>query len=94
MGEHIRATKAASAIINHFNEQKLIILGVNDSSSVSDPCLLSTRICRLLSATWKASDGTITPSEASQKHLCERVRQGYPNSKALESLQEVELMGF
>ena len=53
-----------------------------------------SRISRLLSTTWKTDDGTITPSEVSQKHLCEKVGQSYPCTKALELFREVESMGF
>ena len=64
----LKAVKAASAII----KQKLIMIGV-DTDASTQPCLLSSKMCRLLSATWKTTDGTINPSEVSQKHLSERV---------------------
>ena len=86
----LKATKAASAITDHLNKQKFIMLGVDETST----SLLSSRMCRLLSATWKTSDGIITPSEVSQKHLCERVGQAYPTYKALELLREAESLGY
>ena len=89
----LKATKASSAIIHHLNLQKIIMLGINEVSPCLT-CILSSRMCRFLSASWKTADGTITPSEVSQKHLCERVGQGYPSSKALELLREAESMGF
>ena len=39
---------------------------------------MSSRMCRFLSASGKTDDGTITPSEVSQQHLCETVGQTYP----------------
>ena len=51
---------------------------------------LSPRISRL-SATWKAN-GSITPSEVSQKHLWGWL--SYPSTKAVELLKEAEWMGF
>ena len=91
----IKATKSASAIIDHFNKQKFILLGVDEiDSGDSSGAALFYRMSRLLSITWKAGDGTITPSEVSQKHLCERVGQSYPCSKALETLREAESMGY
>ena len=89
----LKAIKAASAIIHHFIKQKFIMLGV-DADTSTQPCLLSSKMCRLLSATWKTADGTINPSEVSQKHLCERVGHGYPSHKALEMLREAESLGF
>lgn len=73
------------------------MLGVDETDPDADSSqtgALSNRMCQLLSITWKADDGTITPSEVSQKHLCERVGQSYPCSKAMETLREAESMGF
>ena len=82
----LKAVKAASAIINHFIKQKHIMIGV-DADASTQPCFLSSKMCRLLSATWKTTDGTI-------KHLSERVGQSYPVNKALEMLREAESLGF
>ena len=89
----IKAVQAASAIIHHFNHQKFIMLGLSDGESLLQDTL-SSRVSRLLCVSWKTSDGTITPSEISQKHLCEKVGQSYPCAKAVELLKEAELMGF
>ena len=69
----VKAMKSASMIIDHFNKQKFIMLGLDeiDSDADSSDVPLSIRMCRLLSITWRADDGTITPSEVSQKHLCD-----------------------
>ena len=93
----VKAMKLASAINDHFNKQKFIMLGLDEINSDADSfdgVPLSNRMCRLLSITWKADDGTITPSEVNQKHLCERVGQSYPCSKALETLRVAESMGY
>ena len=51
----VEAVRAASAIIDHFNNQKFIMLGLSDGDSESlVSTSLSPRISRLLSATWKA----------------------------------------
>ncbi|MCG8624264.1 MAG: hypothetical protein MJE68_20005 [Proteobacteria bacterium] len=72
----IKAAKSASAIIHHLNKQKFIMLGVDETDPDADSYssqtgALSNKMCRLLSITRKADDGMITPSEVSQKHLCE-----------------------
>ena len=93
----VKAAKSASAIIHHLNKQKFIMLGVDETdpdANSSQTGALSNRMCRLLSITWKADDGTITPSEVTQKHLCERVGQSYPYSKAMGTLREAESMGY
>ena len=93
----VKAMKSASAIIDHFNKQKFIMLGLDEIDSdadSSDVVPLSNRMCRLLSITWRADDGTITPSEVSQKHLCDRVGQSYPSFKAVETLRVAESMGY
>lgn len=89
----LKAVKAASAIIDHFNKQKFIMLGIDDGVD-SINSTLSSRMSRLLTLSWKSSDGTITPSEISQKHLSEKVGQSYPCSKALELLRDAESLGF
>ena len=70
----VDATKTATAIILHFNQQKFIMLGLNENPS--DP-QLSNRMVRLLTMTCKNGSGKITPSEVSQKHISERVGSSY-----------------
>ena len=93
----VKAAKSASAIIHHLNKQKFITLGVDETDPDADSSqtgALSNKMYRLLSITWKTDDGTITPSEVSQKHLCERVGQSYPCTKAIKTLREAESMGY
>jgi hypothetical protein len=90
----VKAIKSASAITDHLNKQKFIMLGVDVTDPDGDSSqtgALTNRTCRLLSITWKADHGTITPSEVSQKHLCERVGQSYPSSKAMEKLSRWDM---
>ena len=42
----------------------------------------------------KSGDGTITPSEVSQKHISERIGGSYPIAKAMEVLEEAQKLGF
>ena len=83
--------KAATAIILHFNQQKFIMLGLNENPS--DP-QLSNRMVRLLTMTCKNGSGKITPSEVSQKHISERVGGSYPTAKAIEALEEAVELGY
>lgn len=87
----VDAVKAATAIIQHFNQQKFIMLGLNDNPLDSS---LSNRMIRLLTMTCKNGNGTITPSEVSQKHISERVGGSYPTSKAIETLEEAVKLGY
>ena len=87
----VDAVKAATAIIQHFNQQKFIMLGLNENSSDSS---LSNRMIRLLTMTSKNGSGKITPSEVSQKHISERVGGSYPTSKAIEALEEAVKLGY
>ena len=87
---YITVVQAASAITNHFNQQEL---GVSDGEGLANSPL-SQHMSRLLSAARKTDDGTITPSEISQKHICEKVAQRYPSAIAIELLKEAESMGF
>ena len=79
------------AIIHHFNQQKFIMLGLNENPSDS---LLSNRIIRLLTMTCKNGNGKFTPSEVSQKHISEKVGGSYPTSKAIEALEEAVRLGY
>ena len=49
---------------------------------------------RLFTMTCKNSNGKITPSEVSQKHISERVGGSYPTSKAIETLEEAVKLGY
>ena len=91
----VKAVQAASTITDHFNQQKFILLGLTDDDSNSlHSSSMSSRISKLLCANFKANDGTITPSEVSQKHISEKVGQSNPTAKAVELLKEAESMGF
>ena len=72
-----------------------------DSDADSSDVPLSNRMCRLLSITWRADDGTITPSEVSQKHLCEALRQwrqaesmGYATAEDTTAINNRKLVIF
>ena len=88
----VEAVRAATAIIHHFNRQKFIMLGIDDNPSGT--ASLSNRMVRLLTMTGKNGNGTITPSEVSQKHISERVGGSYPTSKAIETLEEAVKLGY
>ena len=56
----VKAVKAASTIIDHFNQQKFIMLGLsadNSDNLVNDDSSMSSQMSRLLSVTFKANDG-------------------------------------
>ena len=78
----------ASAIIHHFNHQKFVMLKLSDGESLLQATL--SCVSWLLCMSWKTSNGTITPSEGSQKHLCEKVAQSYPCAKTVKLLKEAE----
>ena len=58
----------------------------------NDP--IDIRLVRLLSATSKQGDGTLTSSEVSQKHISEKVDGSYPIAKAIQLIEEDERLGF
>ena len=64
--------QTASAIIHHFNHHKFIIVGLSNGESLFQATLSAS-----FSVSWKTSNRTITPSEVSQKHLCEKVGQSH-----------------
>ena len=88
-----RAMKAAGAIIDHFNRQKFIMLGLQDKESGMQP-VIPKRVARVLAMETKNGDGVIMPSEISQKHISEKVGSSYPVSKALELIGEAAQLGF
>ena len=85
--------KAAGAIIDHFNRQKFIMLGLQDKESGMQP-VIPKRVARVLAMETKNGDGVIMPSEISQKHISEKVGSSYPVSKALELIGEAARLGF
>ena len=89
-----RAVQAAAAIIHHLNGQKFIMLGIQDDVTAEEDKYLSKKMIRLLSAEWRSRDGTVTPAEVSQKHICEKVGLSYPTSKALEIMRQAETLGY
>lgn len=90
-----RAVKAAGIIMQHFNAQKFILLGLSeDGSSDSNSATIPHRVAKILSMETKGGDGVILPSEVSQKHISERVGSSYPTSKALELLDGAVQLGY
>ncbi len=85
-----QAVKNAAAIIQHFNQQKLIMLGLQTDSTRS----ISSRLVRLLTIPTKSADGILQPSEVAQKHISEKVGQSYPIAKAVELMHEASDLGF
>ena len=88
----VNAVRAATAIVNHFNQQKYIMLGIDDADK--NGRTMSSKIVRVLTMESESGNGTITPSEVSQKHISEKVGASYPTSKAVETLTEAEELGF
>lgn len=85
------AVTAAGLIIEHFNKQKFIMLGLHGHSSVED---LPRNVIKLLSMETKNGDGQILPSELSQRHISERVGSSYPTNKATELIERVVQLGY
>ncbi len=84
------AVRNAATMIQHLNQQKFLMLGVDGNSSEH----VSHRVVRLLSMESKSGDGVIHPSELAQKHISEKVGQSYPISKAIELMEEAAHLGF
>lgn len=90
------SVKAASVIIKHFNNQKLIMLGQleNEREGIDDGGTIQKRVARMLTMGTKNGDGVITPSDISQKHISEKVGTSYPTSKAIELIEIAVERGF
>ena len=84
------AVEAAGLIVDHFNRQKFIMLGL-DQDSTDD---LPRKVIKVLSMETKNGDGHILPSDLSQKHISERVGPSYPTSKAVELIEKVVDLGY
>ena len=84
-----RAVKVATAVVEHFNKQKFIMLGVSTQIQT-----LSSKVAHLLTMSSKSGNGIIIPTKVSQKHIYEKVGASYPTSTAIESLIEAESLGY
>ena len=97
IGPH--TVSAAAKIINHLNQQKLIIVGKDGSTDKStsldgDSTCSRDKVKRVLTSVPVASNGLINPSTLGQKHISEKVGSSYPVKKAIELLKKVSEMGF
>ncbi len=88
--------QAAANIIDHLNNQKIILAGkdVAGGGSSCGDVLQGERIRKLLTNIQVPSDGFISPSVIGQKHISERVGSSYPVSKAVELMETAATMGF
>lgn len=89
----VTAVKAAGVIIRHFNSQKFIMLGLEESHDDNN-LVIPKKVVKVLSIETKNNDGIILPSEVSQKHISEKVGPSYPIAKAVEILEQAVQLGF
>lgn len=87
-----KSVQAAGIIIRHFNNQKFIMLRIDDTTEASD--CLSKQVIKLLSIETRNGDGIVLPSEVSQKHISDKVGSSYPTSKAVELISEAARLGY
>lgn len=85
------AVKQAAKIMRHLINQKLIMLGRDNTS---DGECLSNRLCRLLCMATRDGSGSISSSEVAQKHISERVGCSYPVEKAVDLMKGAEQLGY
>ena len=88
----VSAVEAAGHIVAHFNKQKFIMLGLDETSA--NEAELPRNVIKVLSMETKNGDGLILPSDLSQKHISERVGSTYQTSKASELIDTVVKLGY